>query len=306
MTKIITTSVVRGSEQGQSHGGAFVIDLGNQTIEQKLDWNTPEIDWQGRGWDRGLRGIAIHNDVLYLMASDELFAYDPNFKLIKSWTNPYLKHCHEICVHQDSLFITSTGYDSVLAFHLEKKQFHWGMQVKTDGLRFAPLVFNPQSEDGPLLLNKMHINNVHCNQAGMYIAGLNTGGLLHFNGREVNMSVTLPAGTHNAQPFRNGVLFNDTRSNAVRYVSREESEDVSFAVPQFPQGELTGLGLDQTDIARAGFGRGLCLLDDNIIVAGSSPSTIALHDFSQKITGMKVTITNDVRHAIHGLEVWPF
>ena len=36
MTKLLATSVVRGSEQGQSHGGLFLIDLETQQIEQKL------------------------------------------------------------------------------------------------------------------------------------------------------------------------------------------------------------------------------------------------------------------------------
>ena len=67
------------------------------------------------------------------------------------------------------------------------------------------------------MLNKLHLNNVHCAQGGMYIAGLRTGGMLFFNGREVRMSVELPPGTHNAQPFRDGVLFNDTEADVLRY-----------------------------------------------------------------------------------------
>jgi hypothetical protein len=306
MTKLLATSVVRGSQQGHSHGGLFLIDLETQEIEQKLDWNTLDIDWQGRGWDRGLRGMAIDQDTLYVVASDELFAYDTNFKQIASWKNPYLKHCHEITVYKGSLFITSTGFDSILAFDLKNKVFHWAMHIKTDGFNFAPVIYDPNGEEGPLPLNKLHINNIHCDDNGMFIAGLNSDGLLHFNGKEVNMSVTLPAGTHNAQPFRNGVLFNDTKANAVRYVSKDEQEDVHFAVPQFSPEQLTGLDLDQSNIARAGFGRGLCMIDDDIIAAGSSPSTIALHDLKQKITGAKVTLTLDVRHAIHGLLVWPY
>jgi len=85
------------------------------------------VDWQGRGWDRGLRGIAIVGDVVYIVASDELFAYTPDFKLLGSWRNPYLKHCHEIDVWEGNLFITSTGYDSILSFDLSRRQFHWAL-----------------------------------------------------------------------------------------------------------------------------------------------------------------------------------
>ena len=73
MTKLLATSVIRGSEQGDSHGGAYLVDFDKRTVEQVLDWNTPDIDWTGRGWDRGLRGVAFAGDDVYIAASDELF-----------------------------------------------------------------------------------------------------------------------------------------------------------------------------------------------------------------------------------------
>ena len=107
--------MVRGSHQGESHGGVYLIDLDAREIRQVIDWNTANIDWQGRGWDRGLRGIAFDGDVVYIAASDELFAYTPQFRPIGSWRNPYLKHCHEIAVWERTLFLASTGFDSILA-----------------------------------------------------------------------------------------------------------------------------------------------------------------------------------------------
>ncbi|MGI9263906.1 MAG: hypothetical protein ACR2QU_03185, partial [Gammaproteobacteria bacterium] len=59
-------------------------------------------------------------------------------------------------------------------------------------------------------------------------------------------------------------------------------------------------------IARQGFGRGLCLVDDEVIAAGSSPSTVTLHDLSSMKTTLSINLTLDVRNAIHGLEVWPY
>ena len=109
MIKLVASSVVRGTQQGQSHGGVYLIDLENQIVEQTIDWNTSGIDWQGRGWDRGLRGIAFDGEQVFIAASDELFAYTPDFQLIESWRNPYLKHCHEIAVFDRILYLTSTG-----------------------------------------------------------------------------------------------------------------------------------------------------------------------------------------------------
>ena len=306
MVKIITTSVVRGSQQGESHGGVYIIDIDGKDVRQVIDWNTVNIDWQGRGWDRGLRGIAIDGDTVYIVASDELFAYTPDFKLIGSWRCDYLKHAHEMSIHERSLFIASTGYDSILSFDMDQKKFHWALHVDTEGFKFKGAVYDPMGDAGPILLNKLHINSVHTNVNGMYISGLKSGGMLHFNGKEINMSVTLPQGTHNAQPFRDGVLFNDSKADAVRYASRSGEEDRAFQVPKYDKKDIESHGIDDAKIARQGFGRGLCLINDRIVAAGSSPSTISIYDLQESKTVLSVNLSMDIRNAIHGLAVWPF
>jgi hypothetical protein len=306
MFKLLTTSVVRGSSQGESHGGVYLVDLENQSVEQVIDWNKMEIDWQGRGWDRGLRGIAFDDETIYIAASDELFAYDPEFRLIGSWRNPYLKHCHEIEVYERNLYLTSTGYDSILAFDLDKKAFHWALHIDLVGFQFKGRVYEPTGDEGPLLLNKLHLNNVYPVTEGMYISGIKSGGMLHFNGKEISMSATLPEGTHNARPFRDGVLFNDTRANLLRYASRDGVEDRAMKVPTYKSAELEHTDMDDSRTARQGFARGLCLLSDHVVAVGSSPSTISVHDLKENKTALKVNLSMDIRNAIHGLEVWPY
>ena len=298
--------MVRGSHQGESHGGVYLIDLEQREIRQVIDWNTANIDWQGRGWDRGLRGIAFDGDVVYIAASDELFAYTPQFRLLGSWRNTYLKHCHEIAVWQRTLFLASTGFDSILGFDLDKQEFTWAMHVETQQFRFRGRIYDPRQDDGPLMLNKLHINNVHPTQGGMYIAGTKTGGMLLYNGHEVRMAVELPPGTHNAQPFRDGVLFNDTEANVLRYSGRSGHEDRAMSVPQYPDDQLQHRGIDQSSVARQGFARGLAVLSDSVVAGGSSPSTVSVYDLKQNQRVLAVNLTMDVRNAIHGLEVWPF
>ena len=282
----------------------YLVDFQNGRAAQKLDWNTMEIDWQGRGWDRGLRGIAFDGDTVYIAASDELFAYTPDFRLLGSWRNRYLRHCHEIFRHERTLFLTSTGFDSILGFDLEMKGFSWGLHVAAQGEGFVGKPFDPEFEDGPAPANQLHLNNVHCERGGMHISGLRTGGILLFNGTDVQRWVALPAGAHNARPFQNGVLFNDTESNVVRYVSRD-GERV-FPVPTFPAESLTNVDPADSRVARQAFARGLCVIDDQTIACGSSPSTVTLHHLQAGSTSRMATLTHDVRNAIHGLEVWPF
>jgi hypothetical protein len=309
---LIATSVVRGSRQGESHGGVFLVDFAAQEVRQVVDWNTADIDWQGRGWDRGLRGIAFHGDDIYIAASDELFVYDRAFNIRRSCRCAYLKHCHEIHRLGDHLFLTSTGHDSILAFDLGKQKFFWAIHLADSaegpvGSTYDPNGINgPGGAAGPPARNVLHLNNVFADQTGLYASGLRSQGLLRLgSGNQVERVVDLPGGVHNARPFSDGVLFNDTEANSVRFARRDGSE-VNFAVPQYPEQELTHLDLGDERVARQGFGRGLCVVNERFIAAGSSPSTISLYDLETGTVVMRVNLSSDIRNAIHGLEVWPW
>jgi hypothetical protein len=281
------------------------VDFDNDRAQQMLDWNAMGIDWQGRGWDRGLRGIAFDAETIYIAASDELYAYTPEFELVGSWRNRYLKHCHEISRHERTLFLTSTGFDSILGFDLDSKDFSWGMRIEQALQGFRGHPFDPAFHNGPPASNQLHLNSVFTSTGGLYLSGLRTQGMLLYNGHEIMRSVTLPMGVHNAQPFRNGVLFNDTESDVVRFAARDGEHRV-FKIPRFEPDRLTHVSADDARLARQAFGRGLCVVDEDWIAAGSSPSTITLHDLSGAHGSRMATLTYDVRNAIHGLEVWPF
>ncbi len=304
MTTLIATSVVRGSEQGESHGGVYLVDFTHQSVKQVIDWDSADIDWQGRGWDRGLRGIAFDGERVFIAASNELFVYTPDFTLLASYRNPYLSHCHEIAVYQRRLYLTSTGFDAMLGFDLDENRFCFGLNIVAVGRRFQGGPFDPQRDNGPAPGNLLHLNNVYCDASGLYVSGLKTGALVRFDGRTLKRAATVPRGLHNARPFGAGVLFNDTLANRVRLVLPDK--EISFAVPQIDEADLTHTELDDSRIARAGFARGLCVIDDTVVAAGSSPSTIALHDLAVARTRSVVTLSHDIRNAIHGLEVWPF
>jgi hypothetical protein len=92
----------------------------------------------------------------------------------------------------------------------------------------------------------------------------------------------------------------------VRFASRDHSRDRAFRILAWPRDRLEGVGLDNSGVARPSFGRGLCILKDRLVAAGSSPSTISLHDLESGRTALTVTLSTDVRNAIHGLEPWPF
>ncbi len=306
LPKLIATSVVRGSQQGESHGGVFTVDFDKQEGEQRVDWNTSNIDFEGRGADRGLRGVTFSGDDIYIAASDELYCYDREFKIQDSFRNRHLKHCHEICHMENTIFLTSTGFDSLLAFDLDKKKYTWGFHLQRQYDKWTGHTFDPRSDMGPRSVNDFHINMVHVDNTGIYFSGLRTNALLYLNSKmEVSEVCTLPTGAHNARPFQDGLLFNDTESDCVRYVGRD-GHNQAFKIVTYDDSDIEFAGIDDSKIARQAFGRGLCPVGDRFVAGGSSPSTISLYDLGSNQKVGHVNLTMDIRNAIHGLELWPF
>ncbi|MDB2544617.1 hypothetical protein N9X63_06050 [Woeseiaceae bacterium] len=306
LPKLIATSVVRGSAQGESHGGIYTVDFATKKGEQHVDWNTSEIDFEGRGADRGLRGIAFDGDNIYIAASDEIFCYDKNFNLIVSFKNRYLKHAHEICKMDRRLFISSTGFDSLLAFNLDTKKFDWGFHLRKEYDQWTGGAFDPQRNIGPREVNDFHINMVDVNNSGIYLSGLRTDSLLYLTpNNSIETVCSLPSGTHNPRLWNNGVLFNDTASDCVRFVPKE-GEEQTYKIISYKESDIEFAGIDDSKIARQSFARGLCTIDERFIAVGSSPSTISLFDLSNDQQVGSVNLSMDIRNAIHGLEVWPF
>ncbi|MDH3981256.1 MAG: hypothetical protein OEU91_12170 [Gammaproteobacteria bacterium] len=307
LPSVIATSVVRSAHQGESHGGIFIVDLDAGTFIQKTDWNNCDIDWGGRGGDRGLRGIAFHGDEIIIAASDEIIVYDREFNQLRSLRNRYLKYCHEIFISGDMLYLTSTGYDSVLVANITNDRFVAGYcaRVNTSG-NLSVDGFNPEADGGPPPGDMLHLNNVHIDEEGMHISGHQLPFIIIIDASGIWKYGKLPLGTHNARPWNGDLLFNNTAANCISLTRRDGTPVRSWAVTLYDETTLRNSNL-ANDHARQGFCRGLCVINNGkFIVGGSSPSTISVYPVQGGEPVRQVNISMDKRNAIHGLEVWPF
>ena len=50
----------------------------------------------------------------------------------------------------------------------------------------------------------------------------------------------------------------------------------------------------------------MCLINERLVAAGSSPSTVTVFDLITGQTVFSVNFSMDIRNAVHGLEVWPY
>lgn len=316
LPKVVLSSVVRSTHQGESHGGVYLVDLETGATEQVIDWNDPAISWEGRGADRGLRGIAFSGDRVLLAASDEVFVYDPSFRLQGSFKNRYLKHCHEIAIAGDALYLTSTGFDSILEYDLTRQRFRRGYCLRFPrvwrtrrrlNLRPRPRfsVFDPESDQGPAGGDTSHVNSVVVEGGDIFVAGTGLGTLWRIRGSRLERFARIPYGSHNARPFRGGVLLNHTATDRIAFLDRGGRVVGQFPLATYDERELLNAGLSR-DLARQAFGRGLAVVSDELIVGGSSPATVTAFQVEPPKVLRSINISKDLRNAVHGLEVWPF
>ncbi|MEZ5938946.1 MAG: hypothetical protein R3C52_12140 [Hyphomonadaceae bacterium] len=302
LPRLLVSSVVRGSQQGDSHGGLYLVDPSTGSVEQVMDWNTSAIDFAGRGADRGLRGVVVAGDEIFVAAADELIVLDRRFEQTGSYRNPSLKHCHEMCLYNGGIWIACTGVDGVVRFDLARRGFDVGYVLAPRNGAVVASRFDPGVQ-APPASNRLHVNNVHVEAQGVFVSGRKLPALLRIAAGRVSAVARLPMGTHNARPFEGGVLYNDTDSD--RVVWAKPGAMVATPTPAFELSELEGGGLDDTGLAREGFGRGLCPLGGSLIAAGSSPTTVSVIDLSSGARIAQTVISRDVRNAAHGLAVWP-
>lgn len=303
---VLATTVVRSSHEGASHGGAFLVDLETEEQRQVLDWNDGSIDWAGRGGGRGLRGVAYRGEEILIAASDEVFVFDRSFRRLRSIRNPYLKLCHEIVVADDRLYLTATGFDSILVCDLATERFVAGYCLKLDAAgRIQFRAYDPAKPGGPEKADTTHINNVCVEDGVIYAGGLHMNRLIAIRDGKAAAHARLPRVTHNARPFRGGVLANFTGADSVAWFGLDGQVKLSVAVPRYAAETMTHTDLPQ-DYARQAFGRGLALLDANHVVGGSSPATLTVYRLDPPAIVKSITLSRDVRNAVHGLEIWPF
>lgn len=305
MPSLLVTSVVRGSEQGESHGGVYLVNCETGNIDHKLDWDTCEINFEGRGADRGLRGIAYYGDQILIAASDEIFFFDQDFRILNSVTSPYLKHCHEICIWEDRLYLTSTGFDSILIYDLLTDRFCAGYYIASNGSSYKCLQYDPVTGPGPKASNHLHINTVSHHETGLYFSGRKANYLFRLFQGQLSSSNQIPRGTHNAQLLDGQLVYNDTQADQVVYHG-PNGVAVRAGVPAYDRADIINIERYESQIARPGFGRGLCRVSDSLLAAGSSPSTVAIHSITTGEIVRSFNISMDVRNAVHGLEVWPY
>ncbi|MCC5822683.1 MAG: hypothetical protein LAT64_03825 [Phycisphaerales bacterium] len=313
---VLMTDVIRSAQQGNAHGGAYLINLESGDFTKVLDWNRVDIEWEGRGMGRGLRGIVFLGDEVWIAASDELFVFDRSFNILRSYKCPALHHCHEITRDdQGRIYLTSTSFDSILRFDPAAERFDaaWYIAPATRTIQGKPATvlaakaYDPHAERLPPKQDRLHINQVWCTPQGVLFSGLRFKAVCVLNTEtaEVRPYAVVPEMTHNCQPHQGRIIYNSTGDDAVVIAGLKGAVIQRMPIPRIDPKTIENPGVPG-DYARAGFARGLCVDEPSgTIIAGHSPGSVTAFDLRTGKPARTVTVARDIRNAPHGLEVWP-
>ena len=232
LTILVATSVVRGSRQGESHGGVYLVDFeqrprgadaglehdGHRLAGPRLGPRPARhrVRWRDGVHRRERRAVRVHAGLpAHRLLAQPLPEALPRDLPVTSARCSSPRRAST----RFSASISTAGCSA------------GGLHVAADGGGFRRQAIRSRSSaTGPAPSNALHLNNVHCERGGMHVSGLRTGGILLFNGRELEQ-VGESAGQARTTRGRSadGVLFNDTQSDVVRFASRDERAGVQRA-----------------------------------------------------------------------------
>ncbi|MAH85023.1 MAG: hypothetical protein CBB68_12315 [Rhodospirillaceae bacterium TMED8] len=321
LPKILASSVIRSSEHSHAHGGLYLVDLNAGRSEQVLSWDRSNISFRGRGAERGLRGIAFFNNLTYIANNDSILVFDRLFNQIDEIENAYFGDLHEMVTIGNHLWVTSSGFDSLISINLNTHKCVDGYCVRDEWNRrlnkflwrvlgierpAGALInwFDPNNSHGPARNDVTHLNTVSTNNDQELYISLHRGKWLYrMAGERLEKVIPIPLGAHNAQPFLNNFIYNDTENGRAVKTNSKGQKILEFPSVSYPKEQMEGLHLGH-QIAKPQFVRGLCVFSDKVVIIGSSPATVTAFnaDSGEQITS--VNISMDVRNCIHGLEVF--
>jgi len=295
--KIAITTVVRAAKQGDVHGGFYVIDYPSKEIVYQ---STCKEDFGGdneRGGERGLRGVAVADDRIYIAGSSSVSILDAEtFKTISSrHDKQHLDSVHEICYYDDHLWLTSTGQDCIVKLdkHLNMVECWHILGVQHEIHHTVADKVKVDSTSG--LQDKIHVNSISAHNDRLVFAGALTP-LYDFETLEEVQDLVIGGFTHNFEEYPDLTLANKTYVEKLEVITPYDR--IFYAIPKY-RGEIEEV---DDEIAKANWMRGMAR-KDNLVFLGSSPARILVFDLYRRIFIDEIKLSNDPRCCVHGIDL---
>mgnify|MGYP003628039572 CR=1 FL=1 len=320
--KIICTTVVRAAEQGGVHGGLYVVDIDTEEVVHHAAYEEEFVNDNERGGERGLRGIIVLDDRIIVSDSAGFIQLDRNdYSIVKTVQNPEaFKSIHEICYHNGFIWATSTAYDAIVRVDLNfKVNGFWEIKGESRSDHKAFIGKEKIAPEDHSNDDNYHINSIYSYNGNLLFSGLITGlydfedvspviPMPYLSGNILQelgiaspgMNITKAASfIHNFHEYDDIFAANFTSFSCLG-IATKQMGGIVFDVAPIPRAKKVKFCVD--DIARNNWNRGLAR-HGNLLFVGSSPARILVYDLNKSEFIKEIQLEDDIRHAIHGLEV---
>lgn len=194
---VYCTTVSRGVSQGE-HGALYRVDLVTGEAVKLLTY-LDEIDYSGRGGDRGLRGLILHDDMLYVAAANHVLKVSLDGEVVAKFEHKNLGFLHDMQKTDTGFLVVSTKYDCVMEYNFAINDWVNCYRINE---HMTVVAEDPNTQLPPH--NLWHLNSIN----DFFVSGLRTGGALHIYSSDF---VVAPLGIHNWSTHE----YNDTSTNTL-------------------------------------------------------------------------------------------
>jgi hypothetical protein len=201
MTTLLVTTTHRESPADSPSGYVYTFDLERQQVTQRTPIINPPwlgVDPNPRGGLRGAKGIACRQESLFLANYGAVFHFNRDWQLLGVIQHPSCAGIHDIIIHHDSLWVTSSRNDLLFEF-----DFSGNLRRFINLRTLEPL---------RRLLRRRHPNrltNLQIRSGAIDFHDPRSHRYTHYDGLHVNSLGFLPDGSMLIQL---GMIFSSTRS----------------------------------------------------------------------------------------------
>jgi hypothetical protein len=122
MAVFLVTSTHRECQPGESSGYIYTVDLERKQVTSRCPVIEPphrNADPNPRGGMRGAKGIAIHEDHVFVANASVVYRFDASWNVVGSISHPSCASIHDIVIQDGTLWVASCCNDLVFQFDLE-------------------------------------------------------------------------------------------------------------------------------------------------------------------------------------------
>ena len=308
------STVIRCTQSKEITGYLHKICLssGNVLIKKPIPIDSHHPFWNGRGGNRGGRGVCIHNEKVYLATATQIIVYDRDLNYLKDITHPYLAGLHEIVIDEEGIWCTSTIHDLIIKIDFSGKLLKsWFLSESL--YLMATLAIKNRNLN--LYLNfgkdrfekeyeryceeeRTHVNAICLNENKLYALLCRQGAIVSMDLDTNKESLVLQdpnlQSPHNLLILNNSIYVNNTQHQQIIQYDLQGNKIAKFDTELYSN-ELS------TQFLNAGWQRGLATKNDDTLIVGTSPLTIFELDLRSGTVANIIKIDNDVSHCVHGL-----